>query len=48
MKLDQIKNNIQTSQANIIIISKNDIDLIDYKNLNDNCLIISNLKKLKF
>ena len=29
MKLDQIKDNIQTSQANIIIISNNDIDLIE-------------------
>ena len=27
MKLDQIKDNIQISQANIIIINKNDIDL---------------------
>ena len=27
MKLDQIKDNIQVSQANIIIISNNDIDL---------------------
>ena len=41
MKLDQIKDNIQASQANIIIISNNDIDLIDFKKLNDNCLIIS-------
>ena len=48
MKLDQIKDNIQTSQANIIIISNNDIDLRDYGNLSDNFLIISNLKKLKF
>ena len=48
MKLDQIKNNIQVSQANIIIISNNDIDLKDYDKLIDNCLIISNLKKLNF
>ena len=48
MKLDQIKDNIQSSQANIIIISKNDIDLRDYGKLNDNCLIISNLKNLNF
>ena len=48
MKLDQIKDNIQASQANIIIISKNDIDLRDYSKLNDNCLIISNLKNLNF
>ena len=48
MKLDQIKNNIQVSQANIIIISNNDIDLKDYGKLSDNCLIISNLKNLNF
>ena len=48
MKLDQIKDKIQASQANIIIISKNDIDLRDYGKLNDNCLIISNLKYLNF
>ena len=48
MKLDQIKDNIQVSQANIIIISNNDIDLRHYGKLSDNCLIISNLKKLNF
>ena len=48
MKLDQIKDKIQVSQANIIIIINNDIDLRDYGNLSDNCLIISNLKKLNF
>ena len=48
MKLDQIRDNIQVSQANIIIISNNDIDPRDYGNLSDNCLIISNLKKLNF
>ena len=48
MKIDQIKDNIQIFQANIIIISNNDIDLRDYSNLSDNCLIISNLKKLNF
>ena len=48
MKLDQIKDNIQVSQANIIIISNNDIDLKDCDKLSDNCLIISNLKKLNF
>ena len=48
MKLDQIKDNIQASQANIIIISNNDIDFRDYGKLSDNCLIISNLKKLNF
>ena len=48
MKLDQIKNNIQVSQANIIIISNNDIDLRVYSKFSDNCLIISNLKNLNF
>ena len=48
MKLDQIKDNIQVSQANIIIINNNDIDLKDCDKLSDNCLIISNLKKLNF
>tara|TARA_B100000575_G_scaffold213895_1_gene174683 strand:- start:57 stop:650 length:594 start_codon:yes stop_codon:yes gene_type:complete len=48
MKLDAIKDHLQTSEANIIIISDDEIDLIDYGKLNDNCLIISNLKNLKF
>ena len=48
MKLDLIKDNIQASQANIIIINNNDIDLKDCDKLSDNCLIISNLKKLNF
>ena len=48
MKLDQIKDNIQASQANIIIISNNDTDFRDYGKLSDNCLTISNLKKLNF
>ncbi len=48
MKLDQIKDNIQASQANIIIISDSDIDIRDYGKLSDNCLIISNLKNLNF
>ena len=48
MKLDQIKDNIQSSQANIIIISDSDIDIRDYGKLSDNCLIISNLKNLNF
>ena len=46
MKLDVIKDNLQSHKANIIIISHNDTDLIDYGNLNDNCLVISNLKNL--
>ena len=45
MKLDLIKDNIQASQANIIIIN-NDIDLRDYNNLNNNSLVITNLKNL--
>ena len=48
MKLDQIKDNIQLSQANIIIISNNDIDLSACGKLRDNCLIISNSKNLNF
>ena len=48
MKLDVIKDNLQTSQANIIIINDNDTDLIDCGNLNDNCLVISNLKNLNY
>ena len=48
MKLDQIKDNIQASQANIIIISNNDIGFRDYSKLSKNCLLISNLKKLNF
>ena len=46
MELDLIKDNIQSSQANIIIISNNNIDLRDYGSLIDNCLVISNLNKL--
>ncbi len=46
MKLDAIKDNIQSSHANIIIISDNDIDFRDYGKLNDSCLVISNLKNL--
>ena len=47
MKLDVTKDNKQASQANIIIINNNnDSNLIDYSKLNDNYLIISNLKNL--
>ena len=45
MELDVIKDNIQSSQANIIFISNNNIDLRDYGSLIDNCLVISNLNK---
>ena len=48
MKLDLIKDNIQVSEANIIIISNNDIDLRSYGKLSENCLVISNLKNLNF
>ena len=46
MKLDVIKDNIRSSQANIIIISNHDINLKDHSNLNDKCLVITNLKNL--
>ncbi len=45
MKLDEIKENIQATQANIIIINNNS-ELIDCGKFSDNCLIISNLKNL--
>ncbi len=48
MKLDVIKDNLQTSQANIIIINDNDIDPSKCGKLSDNCLVISNLKNLNF
>ena len=48
MELDLIKDNLRTSQANIIIISDNDIDLRDCGKLHDNCLVVSNLKTLNF
>ncbi len=48
MKLDLIKDNIQVSEANIIIISNNDIDLRSYGKLSENCLVISNLKNSNF
>ncbi len=47
MKLDLIKDNIQASQPNIIIIN-NHIDLRDCDKLSNNCLVISNLKNLDF
>ena len=48
MNLDLIKDNLQTSQANIIIISNNDIDPRECGKLSVNCLVISNLKNLNF
>ena len=48
MKLDVIKDNMQLSQANIVIISNNDFDFRDYGSLVDNCIIITNLKNLNF
>ena len=44
-KLDEIKGNIQKTQANIIIINDH-IDLIEYSKLSDNCLIILTSKNL--
>ena len=47
MKLDLIKDNIYSTQANIIITNNNkDIDLIKYSELSENCLIILNYKDL--
>ena len=43
MKLDLIKENIHSTQANIIIINNN-IDLIHHSKFSDNFLIISTLK----
>ena len=48
IKLSAIKDNIQSSHANIIIISNNDIDFRNYGKLSDNCLVISNLKNINF
>ena len=45
MKLDEIKNYTQATQANIIIINNN-IDLIHRSKFSDNFLIISTLKNL--
>ena len=45
LPLDEIDYKLQNSQSNIIIINNNiDFDLINFKNLNDNFLIISSLK----
>ena len=47
MKLDTVEKNINATQANIIFINNiKDSDLIDYENISDNCLIISNLKNI--
>ena len=47
MKLDTVEKNINATQANIIFIHNiKDSDLIDYENISDNCLIISNLKNI--
>ncbi len=47
-KLDSIKDNVQSSHANIIIISNNDIDFRDYGKLSENFLVISSLKNFNF
>ena len=46
MKLDEIKENIQATQASIIILNNNDIYSKDYSELSHNCLIILTLKNL--
>ena len=48
MKLGVMKDNLQTSQANIIIISDSDsdIDFRDFGSLSDSYLVITNLKNL--
>ena len=45
MKLSSIDYKILNTQANIIFINNNeDLDLVNFRKLNDNCLVISNLK----
>ena len=48
MKLDAIKDEIESPHANIIFISNNDIDFRDFDKLGENYLVISNLKNLNF
>ena len=46
IKLEDIDYNVQNTQANIIFISSDEeLDLINFKNLSDNYLIITNLEK---
>lgn len=46
IKLEDIDYNVQNTQANIIFISSDEeLDLINFKNLPDNYLIITNLEK---
>ena len=46
IKLEDIVYNVQNTQANIIFISSDEeLDLINFKNLSDNYLIITNLEK---
>ena len=48
MKLESIDQKTQKNQANIILINdNNESNLIDFKNLNDNYLIITSLKNDK-
>lgn len=48
MKLESIEQKTQKNQANIILINdNNESNLIDFKNLNDNYLIITSLKNDK-
>ena len=45
MNLSSIDYKILNTQANIIFINNNeDLDLVNFRKLNDNCLVISNLK----
>ena len=45
IQLANIDYKILNTQANIIFINNNkDVDLVNFRNLNDNCLVISNLK----
>ena len=46
MTLDDLDNKLQTTKPNIIIINNiNESKLINLDHINDNCLVISNLKK---
>ena len=48
MELNAIDYNSKSSQANIIIIINNkDAELVNFRNLNENYLIISNIKNIK-
>ena len=49
MELNDIEKSINNTDTNIIILNKkDDIKLINFNNLNDNCLILSNLENTNF